>query len=100
MAFSHEVVIARGIVNICWCGLYTIDVSSESSQYPRFPLANVRGSLGPLELQVADTGCGLSDVTKSLVLFSSTKSKSEQGGGRSLITPGCFRLKLYVQEDS
>ncbi|CAM9815953.1 unnamed protein product, partial [Scytosiphon promiscuus] len=32
---------------------------------------------GPLELQVADNGAGLTDVTKALVLFSSTKSGHE-----------------------
>ncbi|CAM9770243.1 unnamed protein product, partial [Pylaiella littoralis] len=36
----------------------------------------------PLELQVADNGAGLPDVTKALVLFSSTKS------GHGSLTPG------------
>lgn len=40
------------------------------------------GGKEPLELQVADNGAGLPDVTKALVLFSSTKS------GHGSLTPG------------
>lgn len=43
----------------------------------------------PLELQVADNGDGLNDVTKALVLFSSSKSGHASA---SLTTPGLFSL--------
>lgn len=43
----------------------------------------------PLELQVADNGDGLSDVTKALVLFSSSKSGHASD---SRTTPGLFYL--------
>lgn len=47
----------------------------------------------PLELQVADNGDGLSDVTKALVLFSSSKS-----GHGSLNPTGLFLLLCHTVE--
>lgn len=41
----------------------------------------------PLELQVADNGAGLTDVTKALVLFSSTKSGHGSAPRNNGITP-------------
>ena len=45
---------------------------------------------GPLELEVADNGAGLTDVTDALALFSSTKS------GHGLATGQQNRKRVYL----
>lgn len=49
---------------------------------------DTRISADPLELQVADNGAGLTDITKALILFSSTKS------GHGLTKGECVRDNL------